>query len=242
MTKRILLTFAALLLMATAWAVPAKRGQWRLLMLKDGTEVKAELRGDEFCHYWQTEDGICIVEQDDGYVVVEDLEALKSRGRRRRVGAARSLQARRPTSGAWASRRELPEFPAYTGKKRGLIILAEFSNKKFETGHDQAFFDRMANKVGFVSKEGFIGSVHDYFLDQSNGLFDLTFDVVGPVKLPRTYRYYGQNDVEGDDLRAGEMAAQACQLVDELVNYSDYDWYGDGRTNGNCRRATMGKS
>lgn len=38
-------------------AIPAKRGQWRTVRLVDGTSVKVELRGDEWAHYWQGEDG-----------------------------------------------------------------------------------------------------------------------------------------------------------------------------------------
>ena len=49
------LFFAAITAIATA--VPAKRGQWKTVTLADGTTVRVELRGDEFCHFWQAEDG-----------------------------------------------------------------------------------------------------------------------------------------------------------------------------------------
>ena len=210
----ILLTIAITML-----AVPAKRGIWQQLTLKDGTTVRAELRGDESFHYWLTDDGSYIADQGDGYAKVEDVDAWKARGQFQSAKA----RARR------AARRQIHGFPSFTGKKRGLLILVEFSNSKFNSEHDIAFYEKVANKVGFTSKEGFSGSVHDYFLDQSNGLFDLTFDVVGPVKLKHDYSYYGQNDGDGYDMRPGEMIAEAVQAADQWVNYADYDWNGNGQ-------------
>ena len=75
---------------------------------------------------------------------------------------------------------------------------------------------------------GFKGSVHDYFKDQSGGQFLIDFDVVGPVPLSMGYAYYGENDADGHDLRAGEMVAEACKMVSGMVDFSDYDWDGDG--------------
>lgn len=40
---------------------------------------------------------------------------------------------------------------------------------------------------------GFNGSVKDYFKAQSYGQFELDFDVAGPVTLPKSYTYYGEN-------------------------------------------------
>ncbi len=38
-------------------AIPAKPGQWKMLKLANGTEIRAELVGDELCHYWLAADG-----------------------------------------------------------------------------------------------------------------------------------------------------------------------------------------
>lgn len=115
----------------------------------------------------------------------------------------------------------------FSGKKKGLIILVDFSNKKFIAGHDNAFYQRVANEPGFTTDDGFRGSVSDYFKDQSNGIFELDFDVVGPISLPNPYSYYGQN-FWGNDSRPGEMVAEACLAADSEVNFADYDWDGDG--------------
>lgn len=68
----------------------------------------------------------------------------------------------------------------------------------------------------------------DYFRAQSGGQFLLTFDVVGPVTLSKEYKYYGENDSDGNDMRPEEMVVGACQLVDDEVDFSKYDWDGDG--------------
>ena len=77
----ILLTIAI-----TVLAVPAKRGIWQQLTLKDGTTVRAELRGDESFHYWLTDDGSYIADQGDGYAKVEDVDAWKQGVRSKKKG------------------------------------------------------------------------------------------------------------------------------------------------------------
>ena len=116
----------------------------------------------------------------------------------------------------------------FEGKKKGLIILVQFSDKKFKDSHDLTFYKGVANEPGFTTEDGFHGSVRDYFKAQSNGVFDVEFDVVGPVTMPNGYAYYGQNAGISGDARAGEMVAEACKAIDGEVNFADYDWDGDG--------------
>ena len=42
-----------LVFVMTAWAVPARRGLWRVIHLSDGSTVRVELRGDENQHWWE---------------------------------------------------------------------------------------------------------------------------------------------------------------------------------------------
>lgn len=53
-----------LLQVVTVSGNPALPGQWKMLTLTDGTQVNAELKGDKFCHYWQTSDGRCFAESN----------------------------------------------------------------------------------------------------------------------------------------------------------------------------------
>ncbi len=117
---------------------------------------------------------------------------------------------------------------SYKGKKKGIVILVNFSNLSMKTSHTQKVFDNMFNLEGY-SENNHVGSVHDFFYDQSYGQFDLSFDVVGPVKVSKAYSYYGANDRMGDDKYVCALTIEACRLADELgVDFSNYDWDGDG--------------
>lgn len=211
--------FMAAFVMAS-YAVPAKRGVVKTLKLVDGTEVTARLVGDETMHYFVTDDGKKYVAGEDGLYREADMTLLNSRAaqRRSKMNAVIRKQAPKRVGGVGN---------VFSGKKKGLIILVQFSNKKFQSNHDNAFYQRVANEPGFTTDDGFRGSVSDYFKDQSNGMFELDFDVVGPVTLTKTYSYYGQNNWSGD-AHPGTMVAEACLAVDSLVNFADYDWAGDG--------------
>ena len=56
--KRLIFTLSTLMICsASMMAIPAKPGQWKMLKLANGTEIRAELVGDELCHYWLANDG-----------------------------------------------------------------------------------------------------------------------------------------------------------------------------------------
>lgn len=117
----------------------------------------------------------------------------------------------------------------YLGAKRGLVILAEFTDKHFKGANTPTKYDHILNAKGYTSSEGFRGSVADYFRDQSNGLFQLTFDVLGPFTTKHSANYYGINDpATSYDMRAHEMIVEMCEAVDNMVNWADYDWDDDG--------------
>lgn len=109
--------------------------------------------------------------------------------------------------------------------KKGLVILVNYSDSAMK--YKQSDFNPMFNQKGY-SKNRHIGSVRDYFTDQSYGQLTIDFDVVGPYTLKNKLAYYGENESNGDDKHAGEMVAEACNLADKDVNFSDYDWDGDG--------------
>lgn len=109
-------------------------------------------------------------------------------------------------------------------KFRGLVILVEFNDRKFSRPDYPEIVDSMINERGF---DGYMtnaalpehitytGSVRDYFYDNSAGLFDPKFDVVGPVTIDHSM-YEGRNN---------SPAIQEAALIaaDSLVNYKDYD-------------------
>ena len=198
-------------------AVPAKKGQWRTLTLADGSKVKAELVGDEFLHYWQAEDGICYVRNAEHFEKA-NLEAMKA-------VAMQKIQQRFAKHRALKTKRKSESNP-YVGKKKGLIILVQFSDLKFKPANTKEFFVRMANEKGFNEGE-FLGSVHDYFYDQSYGMLDIEFDVAGPYTLANGYAFYGQNNENGNDKNPEKMIVEAVNKAAADFDFTQYDWDGD---------------
>lgn len=116
----------------------------------------------------------------------------------------------------------------FQGTKKGLIILVQFTDSKFKSGHDLALYERIANDENY-SGNNFRGSIKDYFKAQSHGQFELDFDVAGICQLQHPYAYYGKNNSQKEDVKPGEMVAEACLWAHEQgIDFSKYDWDGDG--------------
>lgn len=221
-----LLGFVAL----SAQAVPAKKGVWRMVTLADGTQKRVELRGDEFCSYWVDAEGVSYnLDSESKRYVRVDANALQLRASQLRAKANQDRIARMAKARHMTVKKSLGQTNgSYFGKKKGLIILVQYKDKKFKFGHNQKMYNRIANETGYANSLGFVGSVKDYFLAQSNGQFELDFDVVGPYTLNHEYAYYGAPSGGSHDVRPCDMVYDACRLADPDVNFADYDWDGDG--------------
>jgi len=218
--KKILSILLLVTVCLAAQAVPAKRGQWKTLTLTDGSQVKAQLKGDEHCHFWMTDDGRAFtLSATSDYAIPTSMEELQQRRQQRLIRRQNVRKAAPRKAG------EFGKPTSYKGSKKGIIILVESPTKTFKPENTQEVLSEMANKVGYTDKYGAVGSVHDYFDSQSNGQFDLTFDVVGPVTVSKEMEYYAG---DGGTEFVHEMIIEACQLVDEQVKWSDYDWNDDG--------------
>ena len=139
-----------------------------------------------------------------------------------KTAPAKANAPKKTMAGAWGG-----EGIGVTGKRKGLVILVNFKDKAMQASHSQEEWNNFFNEEGY-SKMGNAGSVHDYFKAQSYGDFDLTFDVVGPVTVSKNMADYGANDSYGNDVDPAGMVYEACQLVDSQVDFSQYDWDGDG--------------
>lgn len=220
--KKIFFTFILALMAMTVSAVPAKRGLTQQLTLADGTTVTARLVGDEFGHFWLADDGTTYQKVMGSNVFQSfNAEELKQRADQRRAQANQDRKSR------MNAQRRVGTFGNYIGAKKGLVILVNFKDKSFASGHNNALYQNICNTPNYT-QNGFSGSIYDYFLDQSNGQFQLTFDVAGPVTVSQNMSYYGGNNWWGDDQHPAEMVREAVQLVNSDVDFSQYDWDGDG--------------
>lgn len=221
---------------AAANAVPAKKLQ-KVVTLTNGTQVSVELRGDEYLSWWEGTDGTAYrtTAADDTVFEAFDLEAQKPAAAARRARAeqgrvARLARVKNSLKGADDKMRGLGgDHITYKGVKKGLVVLVDFKNKKFADGHDLEYYKNVINGKDFSDEEeGYVGSVRDYFLAQSNGQFELDFDVVGPVTMSKNYGYYGNDGAYQKDEKVYEMIKEACDGIQDKVNLKDYDWDGDG--------------
>lgn len=220
---------------AAANAVPAKKLQ-KVITLTNGTQVSVELRGDEYLSWWEGTDGTAYrATADDTVFEAFDLEAQKPAAAARRARTeqgrvARLARVKNSLKGADDKMRGLGgDHITYKGVKKGLVVLVDFKNKKFADGHDLEYYKNVINGKDFSDEEeGYVGSVRDYFLAQSNGQFELDFDVVGPVTMSKNSGYYGGDGAYQKDEKVYEMIKEACDGIQDKVNLKDYDWDGDG--------------
>lgn len=217
-------------------AVPAKKLQ-KVITLANGTQVSVELRGDEYLSWWEGTDGTAYrtTATDENVFEAFDLEAQKPAAAARRARTeqgrvARLARVKNSLKGADDKMRGLGgDHITYKGVKKGLVVLVDFKNKKFADGHDLEYYKNVINGKDFTNEEeGYVGSVRDYFLAQSNGQFELDFDVVGPVTMSKNYGYYGNDGAYQKDEKVYEMIKEASDAIQDQVNLKDYDWDGDG--------------
>lgn len=237
--KKIIAMLSLALAASTTFAVPAKQAK-KTLTLADGTQVVATLMGDEYMNWWQADNGMRYVEsqENEGVYVAANMDIMTATAemRRAQVGEKRAKRLNSVRKAADLSsfggqqRVQIgDEHVTYEGKKKGIIILVQFPNQKFEEGHDNAYYKMVANEKGLTHKDGYVGSVSDYFLSQSNGKFELDFDIAGPYTLSHTSSYYGKNDGANIDVKVGYMIQEGCDAaVADGFNFNDYDWDGDG--------------
>ena len=229
-TMRIYSLLIALAVWANMWAIPAYKNTIKHTQ-KSGKELTLVLMGDEYLHYYlnQEDQKKMELKEDGDYHVIDerDMQDRVMAAERRRAASA-MRRSERLDAGAQTLAAEESNF---IGKKKGIVLLVDFQDIKMLGTHEQSHtsFNKMFNEVGY-SEYNHIGSVHDYFLDQSYGRFDLEFDVVGPLTVANNCEYYGGNDNSGSDLRPATMVIEACKLAHEQgINFADYDWDGDGK-------------
>ena len=141
--KKFIVSLALTLVALSVSAIPAKPGIIRTLTLSDGTTVKAQLVGDEHGHYWLAQDGRAYQQQDGtAYFSEVSLSSVTTKA-----------QARRSQSNVRRTKRLAPrrvgEVGAITGKKKGIIILVNFSDVSFQKANNNALYQRIANEKNF---------------------------------------------------------------------------------------------
>ena len=242
---------------AVAYAVPAYPGLVTYTQ-PDGSEVECYLVGDEYSHYMTSEDGYLVAQAANGEVQyarlssnmkiepvgvkassvrvrsVAEIEYLRSAQKVEQIDEV--LNARYNMQRSASPKMSTPckapnavssvkkKFPLQ-GSPKSLVILVNFTDIKFRSPStaNQDFTD-LLNQKGY-SYGGSYGSAKDYFEESSFGQFSPEFVVKGPVDLPHDCSYYGS----ADDANADQMVSDACRILDDEIDFREYDTNGDGR-------------
>ncbi len=216
------------LLSLTMWimAVPALRIR-RSVTLDDGRTVMVTAFGDEDFDYLLTDDGEVVLNQDSVFHA---------------TGLSRQE--------FFATMPEAPSLPRYARRKVGNVatalvqpwgvkkipvILTAFKDKPFTVANtDQkvnAFYNDFFNgtniytATGTYDAETNLGSIRQYFLDQSLGQFQPEFSIIGPVELDSVYSYYGKQLGNTKDLNYSsfvrESFIKALALEDDWMQFDN---------------------
>ena len=207
-------------IVGSVWAVPARRGGL-VVTQPDGSELTVYQHGDEHFHWMTNDKGEWLKVDIDGfYRVTEALSAEQ-------IEAKRMAAPKRVTMAA---------YPLNIAP-RGLVILVNFTDVAFETS--KAELDSMLIGKNYTRDYSYTyrgktyrvtsnGSARQYFEDASFGQYNPQLDVVGPVTVSKASTYYGGNNSAGSDKYPEVMIKEACELVNDSVDYSLYDNDNDG--------------
>ena len=253
--KKILLLFAWVLVCIRMSGAPVYPFPVTVTQ-SDGTQLTIRGYGDEHFHYQATLDGVLLVEEGLNYYVGEvdaltgELRStgqlahepsLRSAVEKKMIAsqdrklffdkAERSLRLRAPRHEPVSQSGTL--FP-HTGSPKAVVILVEFTDTLFSLPNPRASFDQYLNSLKRPVDYGGgetrnISSVKHYFKTVSDEKFTPQFDVYGPVRLPHALKHYGGSSSTGKDEDIKSLVNDACQMMDDSLDFSQYDANDDGK-------------
>ena len=116
----------------------------------------------------------------------------------------------------------------YHGERHQLTVLVSFSDQQFLQENPMPVWERILNESNYTETP-FTGSVHDYFYAQSNGTFNLTFDLQRVALSESRVKYRSTSE---DDENSQYLVNDIVDgLLTRDIDWSLYDWNGDGYIN-----------
>lgn len=196
----------------------------------DGTKVEIRLHGDEFFSYATDADNVLMQQNADGYwmpVIKDGVKLVADEtviSEMMNAGGAMKMRQkvdRQRMAALDSDGRSL--YPTIAEDVHSLVILMEYSDTKFSIPNAKEEIYDWLNKEGYSNYKA-VGSVRDYYVASSNGLFSPIFDVAGIVELPKKSNYYARNRFA----RFSEALEYAVEALDDEVDFSKYDYDDDG--------------
>lgn len=222
---KILNTLLVCLTVASASAVPA----WRMkkhVLLSDGTKIEVMLQGDEDNSYYVSVDGFLVepVEGELYYIKTNRKVSEQSINKQfhrtpKRIGSQTTAAIRSIGS---------PKIP---------VILVNFSDSRFAVADTDeavhAYYNLYCNGTGTGNNytgAGSTGAIKDYFIAQSDSIFQPEFTIIGPITLSKGYAYYGANSGSQKDINYAAFRSEAIQaaMTEGGVDWATFDNDGNG--------------
>ena len=207
--RNIAVLFLLTLVSRIVYAVPAQQAFFDALTT-DGQTIRVTLRGDEFYHWYEDQDGNGWIQEANGFRRAERQDDLS--------GARRVAQLRK--------QQHQDARPAYIPKQgalRVVVLLAQYTDKSFVIDDPVEKFTRFFNENHYADN-GSTGSVRDYYLASSNGVLDIQYDVYGPYTLSHEEAYYGGNTQMSSTKNAQELVKETAKLAANAgVDFTPYD-------------------
>ncbi|HNX20897.1 MAG TPA: M6 family metalloprotease domain-containing protein [Bacteroidales bacterium] len=213
----------------------------------NGEKVTIFMKGDEFIKYATTIDGFTLLYDSEGFfnyaMVNQEGNLVPSIFHAQDITKRTSAEIhflQSISTGLYFSIEQINSFQYIRsitenqlssinynsrGSLKLLCILMGFPDKPFvKTNAD---FQNLFNQIGYNFGSA-AGSVRDFYTEASYNQLNVIFDVVGPFTSANDMNYYGSNSY-GD---ASQLAYEAIQYADPLVNFADYDNNNDGQVDG----------
>ena len=217
----------------------------------DGTKLTIRLNGDEYFNYRTTLDGYPLIENNEGvltYAEPDNFGRFKStniiakeinkrtisdrnflQNLNKNIDLSKINQMRRSL---WKTKSSVISGPKKSyplkGSPKSIVILVNFSDIAFTVSNPKTAFTNLLNQKGYSANWG-TGSARDFFRDNSSGVFDPEFDVVGPYNLDHNMSFYGANDANDNDSDPRQMVIDACAKAAAAgVDFKQYDTDNDG--------------
>lgn len=103
------------------------------------------------------------------------------------------------------------------------VVMVDFADRTFQDTINADKVTRFLNQENYRDEVAARGSVRDYFVAQSRGMFTPTFKVVAHVTVPNGYVYYGKDSASGSiDPNALAFVRDALTEASKSVDFSEF--------------------
>ena len=204
----------------------------------DGTVVELRVRGDEHFNWNVDANGFTVVRHRGWY----EYASLNPQGRLvgsgLRVGhsnpEAAGLKkgllpsaAVRVSGAKTVSSDNSAQAVPPLGQVKNLVVLIRFSNHQGRDLPSVSEVDILFNEPGGDPDLAPTGSVRDVYLENSYGQMTLNSDISNWIDVSNSEQYYANG--QSGDSTLWEALRQALDVLDQSIDFNDYDTDGDGQ-------------